>query len=299
MKLSHDILTTIGNTPLIQLRKIPPEGSARVVVKLEGANPTGSMKDRMAKAMIEGAEADGRLKPGGKVVEFTGGSTGTSLAMICAVKGYPLSIVTSNATSPEKRSYMQALGASLTVLYSEGAKVTKELFKALTASTEKIVRETGAFWTDQFHNRNQADGYLALGKEVWEQTDGHLDAFVQVVGTCGSLRGISTTLRPLNSRLQVIAVEPAESPVLSGGRPGSHRIEGVGVGEVPVLWDPALVDAIEQVSTAEAEEMTRRLAREEGIFAGTSSGANVVAALRVAARLDQGQLWSRSSWTMA
>ncbi|HET6846072.1 MAG TPA: cysteine synthase family protein [Anaerolineales bacterium] len=285
MHLSHDILKTIGNTPLVQLQRIPPAGSARVVVKIEGANPTGSMKDRMARAMIEAAEADGRLKPGGKVVEFTGGSTGTSLAMICAVKGYPLAIVTSNATSAEKRSHMKAFGAELTVLHSEGANVTNDLFQELTSTTEQIVRDTGAFWTDQFHNRNQVEGYEELAEEIWDQARAHVDAFVHVVGTCGSLRGVSTSLRRLNPRLRVIAVEPSESPVLSGGRPGPHRIEGVGVGEAPMLWDAQLVDGIESVSAAEAEAMTRRLARQEGLFAGTSSGANVVAALRVAADL--------------
>ena len=285
MNVSPHILATIGNTPLIQLQKLVPPGSARVVVKLEGANPTGSMKDRMAKAMIEGAEADGKLQPGGSVVEFTGGSTGTSLAMVCAVKGYALSIVTSNAASLEKRNHMKALGANLTVLHSEGGKVTKDLYRDLVATTEKIVSETGAFWTDQFHNPNQVTGYHPLAQEVWEQTGGHVDALVHVVSTCGSLRGIATYLRQYNSKLHVVAVEPVESAVLSGGQPGSHRIEGVGIGIVPFFWDPALADAIEKVSTLEAEEMSRRLAREEGIFAGTSSGANVVAALRVAAQL--------------
>lgn len=285
MNVSPHILTTIGNTPLIQLQKLVPPGSARVVVKLEGANPTGSMKDRMAKAMIEGAEADGKLQPGGSVVEFTGGSTGTSLAMVCAVKGHALSIVTSNAASLEKRNHMKALGANLTVLHSEGGKVTKDLYRDLVATTEKIVSETGAFWTDQFHNPNQVTGYHPLAQEVWEQTGGHVDALVHVVSTCGSLRGIATYLRQYNSKLHVVAVEPVESAVLSGGQPGSHRIEGVGIGIVPFFWDPALADAIEKVSTLEAEGMSRRLAREEGIFAGTSSGANVVAALRVAAQL--------------
>ncbi len=285
MNLSPHILATIGNTPLIQLQKLVPPGSARVVVKLEGANPTGSMKDRMAKAMIEGAEADGKLRPGGPVVEFTGGSTGTSLAMVCSIKGYALSIVTSNAASLEKRNHMKALGANLTVLHSEGGKVTKDLYRDLVATTEKIVNESGAFWTDQFHNPNQVTGYQPLAQEVWEQTGGHVDALVHVVSTCGSLRGIATYLRQYNSKLHVVAVEPVESAVLSGGQPGSHRIEGVGIGIVPFFWDPALADAIEKVSTLEAEEMSRRLAREEAIFAGTSSGANVVAALRVAAQL--------------
>ena len=282
MNTSPNILAAIGNTPLVQLRKVVQPGSARVVAKLEGSNPTGSMKDRMALAMIEAAESDGSLKPGGRVVEFTGGSTGTSLAMVCAAKGYSLSIVTSNATSLEKRNHMKALGAEMTLLHSEGGKITNELFKALLATAEQIARETGGFWTNQFKNVHQTAGYNSLGQEIWSQTSGHVDAFVHVVGTCGSLRGVATSLRKLNPKVHVVVVEPSESPVLSGGAPGSHRIEGVGVGQVPFLWDPKLVNEIEQVATSEAEEMTRRLAREEGIFAGTSSGANVVAAIRVA-----------------
>ena len=285
MNTSPNILAAIGNTPLVQLRKVVAQGNARVVAKLEGSNPTGSMKDRMALAMIEAAESDGSLKPGGRVVEFTGGSTGTSLAMVCAAKGYPLSIVTSNATSLEKRNHMKALGAEMTLLHSEGGKITNELFRALLAAAEKIARETGGFWTNQFKNVNQAAGYGALGQETWDQTGGRVDAFVHVVGTCGSLRGVATSLRKRNPKMHVVAVEPAESPVLSGGKPGPHRIEGVGVGQVPFLWDPKLVNEIEQVATSEAEEMARRLAQEEGIFAGTSSGANVVAAIRVAKKL--------------
>lgn len=285
MNTSSHILAAIGNTPLVQLRKVVQPGSARILAKLEGSNPTGSMKDRMALAMIEAAESDGSLKPGGRVVEFTGGSTGTSLAMVCAAKGYPLSIVTSNAASLEKRNHMKALGAEMTVLHSEGGKVTNELFKAMLAAAEQIAREKGAFWTNQFKNLNQAAGYNSLGQEIWDQTGGQVDAFVHVVGTCGSLRGVAMSLRKRNPKVHVVAVEPAESPVLSGGTPGPHRIEGVGVGQVPFLWDTNLVNRIEQVATSEAEEMARRLAKEEGIFAGTSSGANVVAAIRVAEKL--------------
>jgi cysteine synthase A len=225
MHISPDVLSTIGNTPLIELHRLVPAGSARVVVKLEGANPTGSMKDRMALAMIEAAEADGRLRPGGPVIEFTGGSTGTSLAMVCAAKGYPLLIVTSNAASLEKRDHMRALGAKLTVLHSEGAKLNKELYDALLATTQQMIRETGAFWTDQFNNLDQASGYRPLGREIWEQTGGQVDAFVHVVGTCGSLRGTSSTLREFNPRLHVVAVQPAES--YRGRR---HRRRAVHVG---------------------------------------------------------------------
>jgi cysteine synthase A len=282
------MLHTIGDTPVVELARIVPAGAARVLVKLEGANPTGSMKDRMALAMIEAAERSGRLKAGGRVVEFTGGSTGTSLAMVCAAKGYPLSIVTSNAASLEKRNHMKALGAELTVLHTEGGRLTAQLFADMRQATEKIVRETGAFWTDQFNNRHQEDGYERLAQELWFQSEGRIDAFVQVVGTCGSLRGVATTLRQIRPNIHVLAVEPEESAVLSGGATGAHRIEGVGTGSVPPLWEHGLADAIDRVSTAEAIVMAQRLAREEAIFAGTSSGANVVAAVRLAERLGAG-----------
>jgi len=279
------ILQTIGGTPLVHLRNIVPPGSARLLVKVEGANPTGSMKDRMALAMIDAAERDGHLHAGGRVVEFTGGSTGSSLALVCAARGYPLSIVTSTAASLEKRNHMRALGAAMTVIEADGGRVTPALFDQMREATQQIIRETGAYWTDQFNNKNQVTGYEALAEELWAQTGGAIDAFVQVVGTCGSLRGVSTALRARNPNVHVVAVEPTESPVLSGGTPGSHRIEGTGMGQLPAMWDPSLVEAIEAVSSADAMAMARRLARDEAIFAGTSSGANVVAALRVAEQL--------------
>lgn len=284
-KNEKNVLQAIGNTPLVELQKVVPPGCGRVLVKLEGANPTGSMKDRMAKAMIEGAEADGRLQPGYRVVEYTGGSTGTSVALICAAKGYPLHIVTTDAASVEKRTHMQALGAKLTIIQSEGGAVTKEMTETMIETARKLSLQPGTYWTNQFHNRNQLNGYQLLAEEIWEQTGGQVDAFVQSVGTGGSLRGTATKLRQHNPGLRVVAVEPAESAVLSGGEPGAHKIEGMGPGFIPPLWDPTLVDEILQVSTKDAMDMARRLAREEALFAGTSSGANVVAALRVAERL--------------
>jgi len=279
------ILDSIGNTPLVELRSLVPAGSARILVKLESHNPTGSMKDRMAKAMIDGAIASGALAPGREVVEFTGGSTGTSLAFVCAALGYPLSIVTSDSFSIEKRNHMKAFGAMMTIVPSEGGRITPGLFVTMRELTQKIVAERGAFWTNQFENHDQASGYRALGDEVWEQSRGKVDAFVHVVGTCGSLRGTSTALRAYNPALHVVAVEPAESAVMSGGAPGAHHIEGTGTGRLVPMWDPSLANEIEAVSTVDAEAMARRLTREEAIFAGTSTGANVVAALRLAARL--------------
>ncbi len=287
--MPNNILDAIGNTPLLELTKVVPPGSARVLAKQEGANPTGSMKDRMALAMVAGAEADGRLQPGGVVIEFTGGSTGTSLAMVCAAKGYQLLIVTSNVASPGKRDHMRALGAQLKMVSNPSPRMTREIYQEMVDTTQRLIVETGAVWMDQFHNLHQVDGYESLGREIWEQSEGQVDAFVHVVGTGGSLGGTATTLRGYQPGLHVVAVEPAESPVLSGGQPGSHRIEGVGIGQIPPLWQGGLANEIEQVSTADAEAMARRLAREEGVFVGTSSGANVVAALRLAARLGAGK----------
>jgi cysteine synthase len=282
------ILGAIGGTSLVELRRVVPEGCGHVFVKLESENPTGSMKDRVALAMIEAAEKDGRLKPGGGVVEYTGGSTGTSLALVCAAKGYPLWLVSSDAFSREKLDHMAALGAKLTTVPSEGGLVTKQLFLNMIEEARKISRETGAHWTDQLRNQDSHAGYFPLGEEIWEQTGGRVDAFVQSVGTSHSLRGVATVLRRHNPGVKITAVEPAESPVLGGGQPGAHGIEGIGTGFAPPLWDPKLVDQVESVSTADAGAMTRRLAREEALFAGTSSGANVIAAIRAAQKLGPG-----------
>ena len=285
MDIASNVLESIGNTPIVELRKTAPPSSARILVKLEWANPTGSMKDRMAKAVIERAEADGRLRPGGTVVEYTGGSTGTSLALVCAAKGYRIRLVTSDAFSQEKRDHMRALGAELIMVPSEGGRTTKKLIEAMIETARQISEEPGCFWTDQLNNPDAMTGYYPLGQEIWVQTDGEVDVFVQVVGTAHSLHGATAVLRRYKPELRAVAVEPAESPVLSGGKPGAHGIEGIGIGFLPPLWNPNLTDEILQVSTEEAKAMARRLAREEGLFGGTSSGANVVAALRVAERL--------------
>jgi cysteine synthase A len=280
------MLDMIGGTRLVPLRHIVPPGSARILVKLEYENPTGSMKDRMALAMVTAAEADGRLQPGGAVVEYTGGSTGVSLAFVCAAKRIPLEIVTSDAFSREKRDHMQALGATLTLVPSGGGGTTKALTLEMIETARRIAAaRPGSYWTNQLHNPDQMLNYAAMTDEIWDQTDGRIDAFVQSVGTAGSLRGIATRLRARNSRIHILAVEPAESAVLSGGPSGAHRIEGTGPGFIPPLWVDGLADAIRPVSSADAMAMARRLAREEGIFAGTSTGANLLAALDLAARL--------------
>jgi cysteine synthase A len=246
------------------------------------------MKDRMALGMIEGAERSGRLTAGGCVVEYTGGSTGVSLAFVCAAKRIPCKIVTSIAASSEKRAHMAALGAHLTLVPAPGGVTTKELILEMIETARKMAEAPGSVWTDQFNNTDQVGAYVKMADEIWSQTDGKLTAFVQSVGTCGSLRGTSTRLREHNPGIHVVAVEPAESPVLSGGKSGSHRIEGTGAGFVVPHWTASLANEVDTVSSADAMAMARRLAREEGIFAGTSTGANVTAALRLAERLGSG-----------
>jgi len=285
MKHPRDILECIGNTSLPPLRKIVPTNGARILLKIESENPTGSMKDRMALAMIEAAEADGRLKPGGSVVEYTGGSTGVSLALVCAVKGYPLHIVTSDAFSQEKLDHMRILGAELQIVRSESGGMTEKLTRDMVEAARVITEQTGGFWTDQLKNTNQLRAYHAMADEIWDQTEGKIDGFVQMVGTAASLRGIGEGLRRHNEQIRIVAVEPSESAVLSGGKPGVHKIDGVGAGFVVPLWEEGIADQIEQVSTDEATAMALRLAREEGLFAGTSTGGNVIAALRLAEQL--------------
>ena len=284
------VLSAIGNTRLISLRHLVPEGSARVFLKLEYENPTGSMKDRMALAMVEAAEADGRLRPGGSVIEYTGGSTGVSLAFVCAAKRIPLHIVTSDAFSKEKRDHMEALGAQLTLVASPDGGTTRSLTLEMIDTARKLAAAPGRFWTDQLNNTDQLSSYCGMGEEIWDQTGGEISAFVHSVGTAGSLRGISTRLRAHDEAVRIVAVEPEESAVLSGGQSGSHKIEGVGAGFVVPLWADELADEIQTVSTQEAMATARSLAREEGVFAGTSTGGNVAVALRVAQRLGPDQV---------
>jgi cysteine synthase A len=283
-----DVLQAIGNTSLVRLRTVVPPGCADILVKLEWENPTGSVKDRMAHTVIARAEEDGRLERGDTVVEYTGGSTGTSLALVCAAKGYPIRIVSSDAFSREKRDHMAALGAQLTLVPSEGGLTTRKLILDMIEAARKLSEAPHTYWTDQLNNLDSVAGYFALGEEIWTQTAGAVDAFVHCVGTAASSRGVATVLKRLRPGVRIVAVEPAESAVLLGGQPGPHKIEGVGIGYTPPLWEPALVDEILPVGTAAAKAMARRLAREEALFAGTSSGANVVAAIQVAERLGPG-----------
>ncbi len=279
----------IGGTPVVRLQRLADEDCAEVWMKLEAANPTGSYKDRMALAMIEAAEKEGRLRPGATVVEYTGGSTGSSLAFVCAVKGYPLRIVSSDAFAAEKIRTMQAFGADVELISSPRG-ITPELIPAMVRRAREIAVDTGAFWTDQLNNADMLDGYRRLGEELLEQLSGPpaLTAFCSYVGTAGCFLGTSRALRAKLPALRRVAVEPAESAVLSGGEPGTHRIEGGGIGQWPPLLRPGDVDEVIAVPEADAFAMAREAARTEGIFSGPSTGANIVAALQLARRIGPG-----------
>jgi cysteine synthase A len=279
------VLDAIGQTPLVTLTRLVAPGSARVVAKLESANPTGSMKDRLARAIVQRAAADGRLPSGGTVVDYTGGTTGISLAFVCAALGYSTHFVFSDAFSNEKRHTMRAYGAEITDVRSDRKRITKDLITSMINRAGEIAARPGHWWCDQLRNPDGQAGYHDLGEEMWHQAGQQVDAFVHMVGSAHSIHGAAHALRQHNPALHVVAVEPAESSVLSGGAPGAHRIEGVGIGFLPPLWNSQEVDEIQSISTDEANQMVRRLARVEALFVGTSSGGNVAVALRVAARL--------------
>ena len=278
-------LAAIGDTPIVELSKVTESSGARVLIKLESANPTGSMKDRMAVEVIQSAVRDGRLKPGGTVVEYTAGTTGISLAFVCATLGYKLHVVFSDAFSQEKRLTMRAFGAQITDEPSDHGRISEELIKRMIARADVISQQPNHWYADQLNNHDAIRGYTPLGEEIWSQSGGQVNVFVMTVGTAHAIHGVTQALREHDANIKVIAVEPAESAVLSGHPTGSHRIEGIGIVFIPPLWEPRLVDEIRAVSSADAQQMARRLAREEGIFAGTSTGANVAVALKVAEQL--------------
>ena len=289
LSLRNSVLEAIGNTPTVRLRKLVTREMADVVVKLEYYNPTGSYKDRMALAMIEGAEARGSLRPGMRVVEYTGGSTGSSLALVCAIKGYPFVPVSSDGFSQEKLKTMKLFGADLQIVPSENGKLTPELFRTMIDMAKKLAEEPNTYYTDQFNNADAIQGYMGIGEELFEQVGPELAAFCGGVGTAGMLVGVSRALKARGSHARIVALEPSSSPVLTTGKAGPHRVEGIAAGfRPPHLKDGELVEA-RGIDEQEARAMARRLAREEGIFAGTSSGMNVVAALQLARELGPGK----------
>jgi cysteine synthase len=284
------MLETIGNTPLVRLRRIPPPGSAEIWLKLEGVNPTGSYKDRMALAMVEGAEAASLVDSTTSLLECTGGSTGSSLAFVCAVKGYRLTIISSDAYAREKLDSMRAFGATLLVEPSRGGVVTPDLWPRMMDRAKGLVDQGGYLYLDQFHNPHAPVGYEKMGEEILEQMPGRIDAICGAVGTAGMIMGVGSVIRARWPDAQVVALEPDTSPVLSGGKPGPHGIDGTAAGFVPPLFRREVVTDVRALPEREARSMSRRLAREEGIFAGTSTGMNVNAALQLAAELGKGRI---------
>jgi cysteine synthase len=282
-------LEAIGHTPVVRLGRVVPPNSATVYVKLEYLNPTGSYKDRMALAMIEEAEHRGDLRPGMTVVEYTGGSTGSSLAFVCALKGYPFRVVSSDAFAATKLRTMRAFGAELEILPSTGGKITPDLIPRMMDRARALAAEPQTYYTNQIHNRDALVGYAGIGRELLAQVPQGVDGFVAAVGGAGMLMGVAAVLRASRPSTRVVALEPASAPLLSAGRAGTHRVEGIGIGVVPPLLDRALYDEARAIDEDEARAMCRRLARKEGILAGTSSGMNVVGALALARELGPGK----------
>lgn len=289
MAVLNSTLEVIGHTPVVRLRRVVPPDSAEVLVKLEYLNPSGSYKDRMARAIIEGAERRGELRPGMSVVECTGGSTGSSLAFVCAQKGYPLRIVTSDAFAPEKLRTIAAFGGELIIEPSVGGQITPDLIPRMIARAKRLAEDEGVYFTDQFHNEDALVGYRAIVTELLEHVERPIQAFCGGIGTAGMLVGISRAFRSLGLAAEIVALEPASSPMLSEGWAGGHHIEGVGVGILPPLVRDGDYSRILAIEEDEARPMARRLAKEEGIFAGTSSGMNVVGALALARELGPGK----------
>lgn len=286
--MNPTILSSIGNTPLVKLKNIVPPHCADIYVKLEYFNPTGSYKDRMALAIIECAEKRGTLKPGQSVIECTGGSTGTSLALVCTAKGYPFKAISSDAFAKEKLKAIQIFGGDLELVPSEGGKITPDLIPKMIAKAEVMAKETGAFWTQQFTNTDALEGYKVMGEEMTKQLGTPIDVFCAAVGTAGMAMGVAQGLRNGNPSMKIVVLEPASAPLLTAGLKGSHKVEGIGVGMVPPLLDQTLYDEAHTVEETDARKMAKLLVEKEGIFAGTSTGMNVSAAIAIAKRLGPG-----------
>ena len=283
-------MKTIGKTPLIKLERLSEPGCAEIYVKYEGGNPTGSMKDRMALSMIEEAEKRGDLKPGGTVVEYTGGSTGSSLAMVCANKGYKAHFVCSDAFAKEKLQTMKAFGADLEIIPSENGLITAKLIKSLVERARELSKAPNTFWTDQFNNVDNRKAYHSMGREIVDEMGNNIDEFIMGVGTGGCFSGNAEVLKNEIPSIRCIPIEPLNVRALSGGNiSGTHKLEGIGPGFVPSICRLDLADEIIAVSNEDAFETARKLARMEGIFGGTTSGANVWAAIQRARIIGKGK----------
>lgn len=282
------MLEAIGNTPLVQLQRIPPPGSAEIWLKLESSNPTGSYKDRMALAMVEAVEKSGKLTADTSLLECTGGSTGSSLAFVCAVKGHRFTVISSDAYAREKLDSMRAFGATVLVEPSRGGVITPDLWPRMIERAQKLVETGGYIYLDQFHNSYAPAGYEQMGEEIVCQLGRPIDVLCGAVGTAGMIMGVGSAVRAAWPDARIVALEPDSSPVLSGGVAGPHGIDGTAAGFIPPLFNRSVVTDVLALPEAEARKMSRRLAQEEGIFAGTSTGLNVVAALRLAKEVGKG-----------
>jgi len=278
-----NIIEIIGNTPIVKLQKIVEKGCGEIYVKLEAYNPTGSKKDRMALAMIEGAERRGLLKRGMTVVEYSGGSTGAGLAFVCTLKGYRFRLITADVFGKEKIGLMRSLGADVEIIKSENGKITKELINKMINRAKEISKEPNTFFTNQLDNKDVIEGFVPLGEEILDQLGEDIDAICDTVGTAGTLMGIANAFK--ENKTKIIAVEPSSSPILSKGIKGSHNVEGVGLGFIPAIYNPKLVDEVITIEESHARQTSRDLALKEGIFCGTSSGMNVAAAIEISKKL--------------
>jgi cysteine synthase A len=287
MAIRPGALAGIGNTPIVRLSSFPGPDAAEVWVKLEASNPTGSYKDRMALAMIEAAEERGDLEPGQTVVEYTGGSTGSSLAFVCAIKGYPIRIVSSNAFAAEKLQTMRAFGADLELIHSDRG-IHPELVPQLIGRAAEIVAETGGYATDQFNNFDTLNGYREIGVEILSQLPGEIHGACLYVGVGGAFVGTTTPIKEAWPDLIRTIVEPEESAVIAGRPAGTHRIEGGGDRFVPKMITPDVYDRLDAVSTEDAYATARQVANLEGVWTGPSGGANILAATRLARELGPG-----------
>lgn len=283
-------MTTIGNTPLIKLSHLTGPDHADIYVKWEGANPTGSMKDRMALSMIEGAERRGELKPGGRVVEYTGGSTGSSLAMVCATRGYKAYFVSSNGFSEEKLQTMRAFGAEVEIVHAEGGVLTADVLDRMIVRAKELAGEPGTFWPDQVNNIDNKLGYHDMAQEILSQVNTPVHAFVMAAGGGGCISGNAEVLKTHNPNTEVVAVEPYYVRNLSGGdTSGTHKLEGIGLSFVPKILRRDLIDDVIPVKDEDAYWGARALAGQEGLLGGVTSGANIWAALKKAKELGPGK----------
>ena len=285
--INENILETIGNTPLVKLSRIVPQDCADIYVKLEYFNPTGSYKDRMALAIIEEAEKRGEINGSTRIVEFTGGSTGSSLAFVCAVKGYQFRAITSDAFAKEKLQTIQLFGAELEIVPSVNGAITPDLFERMEARVLQLQGE-GCYWTKQFENMDAKIGYSHLAKEMMQQVNKPINIFCAAVGTAGMLSGVSRVLQEADAATHIVALEPSTSAFLSRGEKGSHRVEGVGTGRMPQLLRKTDYHEARAIDENKARETARLLAKKEGRFAGTSSGLNICAAIELGKELGPG-----------